>query len=154
MHQHRLSLEDAEQLAQEAICRIFAVDYARYEPDTHGDVLRFLGSILNGLVANQRRHEAYGTSWLVASDVLVESHSSPEEHAMLAEHGRLALAKLRRRAKRDVLVMRLVEAILFDGIHGPAEQAKHLGVRVEAIYEAWRRLREHLEAISNSMGDK
>ena len=155
VHRHRLSLEDAEQIAQDAVCRFFDAEYVRYEPDTHGDVARFLGSIVNGLVVNHRRHDAHGTAWLVGSAGLVDTQPSPEEHAMLAEHGRHALAKLRRRTKRDVLVMRLVEAILFDGIHGPTEQAKHLGVRIKDIYEAWRRLREHLEAISISisMGD-
>lgn len=152
MHDHHLPLADAEQIAQEAIYRYFGGDAERYDAERHGTVLRFLRGIVNGLVSNVRRHEAHGRAWTVESATWIESAPTPEEHAILIEHGRQALARLRRRTKRDPIVWRLVEAIVLEGVCGPTAQAEHLGVRVEDIYEAWRRLKEHLQAISISMG--
>ena len=49
------SLADAEDLAAEAIRRLFDLNYAPWDPAREPDLLRHLGSTVNGLLSNEMR---------------------------------------------------------------------------------------------------
>jgi DNA-directed RNA polymerase specialized sigma24 family protein len=148
---HRLTLEDAEQVAQEALRRFFDPTYALYEPATHGDILRYLGSLVNGIVVNQYRRHASAADWFVGAGGPRESEGSPEDYAIAAEHAHLVLEKLMDRTARDPLAQQLLRVTL-DGVHGAAEQAKCLGVPVEHVYQARRRVKAYISAVLSLMG--
>ena len=148
---HRLSLEDAEQVAQEALGRFFDPLYAKYEPQAHGDILRFLGSTVNGLVVNQQRRDAGSADWFVRSGALVETEPSPEDYAIAAEHAHIVLEKLKQRTTGDPLAQQIITKTL-DGVHGAADQAEALGVSIEEVYRARRRIKDYLAAVIGNLG--
>ena len=148
---HRLSLEDAEQVAQEALGRFFDPAYAAYDPQTHNDLLRFLRSTVNGIVVNQHRRQASSADWFVRSVGLVETEPSPEDYAIAAEHAHIVLEKLTQRTAADPLARRIIATTL-DGIHGATEQAETLGVSIEEVYRARRRIKDYLAAVVGNLG--
>jgi DNA-directed RNA polymerase specialized sigma24 family protein len=151
LRRHRLSPEDAEQIAQEAIRRFFDPAYSRYAPEAHGDVLRFLGSVVNGIVVNQRRRRHERPASTFALDALIDSAPSPEDRAADAEHARAIVAVLMNRTQDDRIARRVLE-IMSQGISKPAEQAAELAVPIAEVYLARRRLKSHLAAVTSPTG--
>jgi len=49
------SLADAEDIAAEAVRRLLDSDYAGWDPNLEPDILRHLGSTVNGLISNESR---------------------------------------------------------------------------------------------------
>lgn len=149
--QHRLSLEDAKQVAQEAIRRFFDPAYLRYDPAVHGTVLSFLGSIVNALVANMRRRGS-SSKWFLGFADGENQPRSPEDHAIAKERFERVLVKLIERTKHDPIARKLLAAML-DGAEGIEQEAGRVGVSIAEIEKARRRLKAHVEKITNSMGD-
>ena len=147
---HHLPLEDAKQVSQEAIRRFFDPDYLPYDLEVHGSVLRFLGSIVNGIVSNGRQRSS-SAKWFLgfASD---EQMESPEEHAIARERFDLVVAKLIERTTRDPIARSLL-AVMLEGVEGIDAEAERVGVSATEIENARRRLKAHVEAITNSLGD-
>lgn len=118
---HRLSPEEAEQDAQEAIRRFFDPSYIRYDPAVHGTVLSFLGSIVNAIVANIRKRSS-SAKWFLGFANDEEQPRSPEEHAIAKERFERVLAKLLERTKHDPIARRLL-AVMLDGAEGIEQEA-------------------------------
>jgi hypothetical protein len=148
---HGLGLEDAKQFAQETMRRFLDPDHARHAVETEAELHRVLGSILNGLLVNYRRHEAHGRAWLAHAEPLVDHAASPEDTAIAEERARAALAMIAARVRGRPLVAKLV-ALILDGVHGAAEQAAMLGEPIERVYEARTTIAHLAEAIEKKLG--
>lgn len=150
VRRHRLSPDDADEVVQQAILRFLDPAYVAYDPAVHGDVLRFLGSIVNSLVANQRRRPSTLPLLVVVFEHL-DTAPSPEDQAIVTEHAREVVALLLERTARDRIASRLL-ALLLEGVTDPEEQAANLGVAVAEIKNAMRRLKTYLETITKGTG--
>jgi hypothetical protein len=148
---HRLLLEDAQQVAQEAIRRFFDPTYLGYDSELHGSVLRFLGSIVNGIVSNERQRGSSAKSFLGFANE--QEMPSPEEDAIARERFNQVVAKLMERTTRDHIARKLL-AVMLEGVEGIEREAEKVGVSAaEEIEKARRRLKAHVEAITNSLGE-
>jgi hypothetical protein len=136
---------------QEAIRRFFDPDYVRYDPDLHGTVLNFLGSIANAIAANTRRRGS-SAKWFLGFANDQEQPRSPEQHAIAKERFERVLAKLLERTKHDSIAQKLL-AVVLDGAEGIEQEAERVGVSVAEIEKALRRLKAHIETITNSLGE-
>lgn len=148
---HRLTAEEAEQDAQEAIRRFFDPDYVRFDPAAHGTLLEFLGSIVNAIVANRRRRGSSSKAFLGWGTDDGEP-MTPEDIAIAREHAGRVVAKLVERTERAPVVARLL-AVLLEGVEGIENEAERVGVSVAEIEKARRRLKAHVEVITNSLGE-
>lgn len=146
-----LAREDAEQVAQEAIGRVFDPAHAPYDPDVHGDLLRFLGSVVNGLISNLRKRRSYTPLSMQAVSALVETAPSPEDDAIAREQARDVVEALLERTADDPIAHRIL-ALMREGVMTPIEQAARLGVPISEIYKAKRRLKTHSGAIRKASG--
>lgn len=151
VRRHRLSPDDADEVVQQAILRFLDPAYVAYDPAVHGDVLRFLGSIVNSLVANQRRRPSTIPLLVVVFEHLTDTAPSPEDQAIGTEHAREVVALLLERTARDPIAGRLL-TLLLEGVTDPEEQAAKLGVPVAEIKNAMRRLKTHLETLTKGTG--
>ena len=148
---HRLTSEQAEQDAQEAISRVFDPAYIRYDPAVHGTLLEFLGSIVNAIVANRRRRGS-PAKWFLGLEGDEEEPRSPEEHAIAKERFERVLVKLLERTKHDPIARKLL-AVMLEGVEGIENEADRVGVTAAQIEKALRRLKAHVEVITNSLGE-
>jgi hypothetical protein len=151
---HRLGNDDAQEVAQEAIRRYFDPKYAAWDREKYPELLRFLGSTVNGIVSNMRKRAANRHE--LATDNLAESdwhdHSPSAEQRLLdAALGRKAVGMLLEAAKGNQLVEDVCLQ-MFCGIDTPAEQASALGVPVESVYEARRRLDALKAKVKTALG--
>lgn len=146
-----LTREDAEQVAQEAIGRVFDPAYAPYDADLHGDLLRFLGSVVNGMISNLRKRRSYTPLSMQAVSAVVETAPSPEDHAIAREQAREVVDVLVERTADDPIAHRIL-TLIEEGVITPIEQAARLGVPIAEIYKAKRRLKTHCAAIRKASG--
>jgi hypothetical protein len=149
----RGSLADAEDLAGQAIRQFLDPDYASWNPEEEPDLLRHLGSILNGVLNNSLRRKALGVERPLdtpeASRVAVEDPSAQRRVIAREQAGR-AIRLLSERIVGDDLV-ESVFLLELDGIDIPSEQAIELDRPVAEIYKARRRLGAHREAVRRQL---
>jgi hypothetical protein len=139
---HRLEPEDAKQVAQEALRRFFDPEYADWDPEKYPTILRFLGSIVNGIVSDMRKRARFASDRSVEAlpeSTLLHRVPSPEDRVLDAALGRQAVSMLLENAQGD----RVVEDVclqMLEGNDGAASQASALGLPIRTVYEARRRL--------------
>ena len=150
---HRRSLETAKEIAQEAITRIWDRGYKAWNPEEQPSLLEHLGSVVNGIIRNQ--YTAAGTR--------AEYLREPERIARLADKtgtpygGRedqridagAFLSTIHARLACDSVAGQVLLSIA-DGIDRPREQAEYLKRPVGDIYNAKRRLLDHVAAIARN----
>lgn len=151
VRRHRLSPDDADEVVQQATLRFLDPAYVAYDPAVHGDVLRFLGSIVNSLVANRRRRPSTAPLLVVVFEHVTDTAPSPEDEAIANEHAREIVTLLLERTVHDRIAGRLL-TLLLEGITDPEDQAAKLAVSIAEIKNAMRRLKTHLETITKGTG--
>jgi hypothetical protein len=149
-------LEEAEDVAGEAIRRFLDPEYAGWDPEREPSLERHLGSIVNGLLRNRIRVKA--TTHEVAHDfasspvmaVVSSPAPDPEDRAMDRSLARRARELLENelRGDEDAEGVFLLE---IDGISEPKEQAQALGLPIAKVYKARFRLGLAREAVRRRM---
>jgi DNA-directed RNA polymerase specialized sigma24 family protein len=142
----RGTMEDAQDLAFEAIRRALDPDYADWDPGAQPSLLRHLGSVVNGLIQNRTRSRALALASARKPETLDVVGPSPEDGLSARQQTERALELLSSRLGADA-VARSVLALTLDGIDKPRHQAERLGAPVGDIYNARRRLDGHIDAV-------
>lgn len=157
---HRLGTrgtwQDAEQLAQEAICRFLDPEYAAWDTEKQPDIMLHLGSIVNGVLANHvRKWENCKIDHKEPNKLGAEIDNrqrrsgnsiSAEGKCSDSPDARKVLSILTDRLAQDSLCQEVL-LLHMDGIDRPAEQATALERPVKEINNARRRLDDHLQAV-------
>lgn len=147
------SLADAEDIAAEAIRRLLDSDYAAWDPNLEPNLLRHLGSTVNGLISNESRsarlkmeRSLSDPSVFRSAERVTASGDKIEE----SDECQQALRLLEARVADDELMKRLL-SLENGGVTKPATQATQLRVSVEVIYKARRRLARHRDAVRREL---
>lgn len=144
--------ELAQDMAFEALRRMFDDAYASPHDGSPGSMILALGSLVNGLVNNHRRklstqrESTHDLSEASMTRRLRDERESPEEQVTRRQYTERVLDALRVRVAEDPLGAAIVEGCL-RGVDEPAAQAAELGVSVREIYNANRRLKKHYAAV-------
>ena len=147
------SLADAEDLAAEAIRLLLDSYYAPWNPHHEPDLLRHLGSTVNGLLSNELRTVRAKKERSISDPSILKSANeviAPNGNAAEVDEYRRAIAMLERRVADDELIRRLLP-LERDGITKAAAQAAQLEVGIDAIYKARRRLAGHRQAVRREL---
>ena len=150
------SLADAEDIAAEAIRRLLDSDYAGWDPNLEPDLLRHLGSTVNGLISNESRgarlkveRSLSDPSVFRSAERIAASGDKMDE----TDECQRALRLLEARVAGDELMKGLL-SLENGGVTKPAMQATQLRVSVDVVYKARRRLARHREAVRRELEGK
>lgn len=149
----RGSMDDVEEIAQEAIRRCFDPEYATWDQAKYPDLSEFLGSIANGLIQNltKKKSTTEETPEPPQSVAFATAHTSeamtPEAQVADRELLERAFSMISERIDGRPLVEDVFLAGFADGIVKAAEQAEKLGRPVSQVYEARRELARHLAEV-------
>lgn len=161
---HRLSRfglstpELAQDMAFEALRRMFDDAYASPHDGTMEGIMAALGSLVNGLISNHRRKlstRREKTHDPVEFRMVCRAKATgldPESHTVRRQYEERVLEALRIRVAGDPLGAAIVERCL-RGVDEPGEQAQELGVSLRDIYNANRRLKKHYAAVRAQFED-
>jgi hypothetical protein len=147
------SLADAEDLAAEAIRRLFDSNYAPWDPAREPDLLRHLGSTVNGLLSNEMRAARVKLELSLSVPSVLESAEqtaaadAPPDAVDDYHH---AMSLLEARIANDEIASQLL-SLEAEGVTKPALQAAQLKLEVAAIYAARRRLARHCQAVRREL---
>ena len=147
------SLADAEDLAAEAIRRLFDSNYAPWDPAREPDLLRHLGSTVNGLLSNEIRAARVKLERSLSVPSVLESaeqFSAADAHPDGADDYRHAILLLEARIANDEIASQLL-LLEEEGVTKAALQAAQLKLDVAAIYAARRRLARHCQAVRREL---
>jgi hypothetical protein len=147
------SRADAEDIAAEAIRRLLDSEYAGWDPKLEPDLLRYLGSTVNGLISNESRSARLKVERSLSDPSVFRSAERVTASGDKMEEGdecQRALQLLEVRVADDELMKRLL-SLENGGVSKPATQASQLKVSVEVIYRARRRLARHREAVRREL---
>jgi hypothetical protein len=143
------SLADAEDLAAEAIRRLFDSNYAPWDPAREPDLLRHLGSTVNGLLSNEMRAARVKLEHSLSVPSVLESAeqtAAADAYPDAADDYHHAMSLLEARIANDEIASQLL-SLEEEGVTKPALQAAQLKLEVAAIYAARRRLARHCQAV-------
>jgi len=149
----RGSLADAADLAGEAIRQFFDPDYASWNPEAEPDLLRHLGSRLNGVLNNWLRRKAREVERPLdtpEANRLAGDDPSAQRRIITREEAARAIRLLSERIVGNELVENIL-ILELDGIDTASEQAKQLDRPVAEIYKARRLLGTHREAVRRQL---
>ena len=150
------SLADAEDMAAEAIRRLLDSDYADWDAGREPDLLRYLGSTVNGLISNTSRAARLRVERSLSDPSILQSaertmtSSAKNDEVEECQRARLLLD---RRVADDEL-MRGLLALENEGITKPAMQATRLELAISVIYKARRRLTRLREAVRREVASE
>jgi hypothetical protein len=150
------SLAEAEDLAAEAIRRLFDSNYKPWDPVREPDLLRHLGSTVNGLLSNDMRAARVKRKRSLSLPLVLQS---AEQTATLdadpdaADSYRHAMSLLEARLAKDEIASQLLW-LEEEGVTKAALQAAQLKMDVAAIYSARRRLARHCQAVGRELKGK
>jgi hypothetical protein len=147
------SLADAEDLAAEAIRRLFDSNYAPWDPAREPDLLRHLGSTVNGLLSNEMRAARVKLELSLSVPSVLESAeqtAAADAHPDAVDDYHHAMSLLEARIANDEIASQLL-SLEEEGVTKPALQAVQLKLEVAAIYAARRRLARHCQAVRREL---
>lgn len=152
--------ELAEDIAFEAMRRMFDDAYADIDGHDTKTILFHLGSVVNGIVNNHRRKQATSQEVLHKRDTCSTSSTyiqdplpNPEVTASKRQYAQHVLHALRARIAHDPVCSALITHTL-DGIEKPRDQAMLMGITIHEVYNANRRLKQHYAALRLQFQDK
>ena len=151
------SLADAEDLAAEAIRRLLDTNFAEWNRDREPDLLRHLGSTVNGLLSNELRGARLKVERSLSDpsvNQLAEQTAAPERKVDEVDASRRSLSLLEARVAADELARKIL-SLEEEGITKPSMMAARLKAAVAEIYKARRRLARHRAAVRKELaGEK
>jgi hypothetical protein len=146
----RLQEADAAEVVQEAIRQYIAA--GKTASDGLEALLSALRSRVNGVLRNQRTSKSANMlgEALQTDPVDLADAYDPERTVVGQEWARIAIGLLLERIQDDELLVEMVMK-MGDGVHDPADLAEALGVEIQVVYNARRRLAAHRDAVKASM---
>jgi hypothetical protein len=150
----RGSWETAEDLAKDAITAFFARAHARWEPEVPLD--DFLVSLLNNEVSNWKKKKSTTSEVAMPKRLhppATGERESPESLASDAERAAIVCARLEKRATSDGPVTGLV-AKFRSWVDSPKDQAAQLGMDMQQVRNARKRLFRHHEEIERELQEE
>jgi hypothetical protein len=146
------SMERAEDLAHDAIERLWTDVGVRWDPATEQSLLRFLTGLVRGELSNQRRKKATTHEKATDDETLAELHDdggSGAPDALLSERETLhhGWTALRQRTQDDAIASSVVD-LFARHVTDAAEQAAASGHSIDDIRRARRRVFDHAAAIA------
>jgi DNA-directed RNA polymerase specialized sigma24 family protein len=154
---HKTSWEDAEDIAQTAIRRAFDPKCQRWNPKAQPNIFWFLGNVVPGIIANNRRKRRAGhVETLYDQDDLEElapdAIDATDDVMARRERARLIIEEL----KLQVATDRACAAVLLayeEEIDAPAEQSQVAGLTMQAVYNARTKLRALAQKIAQTFDE-
>lgn len=148
MKRHRMGPDDAEETVQAAIQQFLAAGGVA-DPARPRELLHALGSRVNGIAVNHRRKRANQAIALTkdGDEPDAEDETTGEARLVRDDHARRTLAALVEDVRGDTLLAAMLHHMI-DGIDEPAELARALAVDVREVYNARRRLKMRVEAVT------
>jgi DNA-directed RNA polymerase specialized sigma24 family protein len=146
----RASVQDAQDIACEAIRRVFDPKYKDWDPAAEPNVVQHLASVVNGLVSNRRRTkrelllvDAPGATGVAEP---VDESAAADDKVLASEILDRATARIESdRVATDVLLLEL------EGVSKPSDQAHRLKLSVSAVNNARRRLENHFAVVRSEL---
>jgi DNA-directed RNA polymerase specialized sigma24 family protein len=132
--------DDAEEMTQRAIATLFNPDHAPW--DGKKDLFLFVCDRLSNEWANERQRRRVRRNTTVDEHIEergAPSSRRPERLVEAKEHQEKCLAALRDELAGDTEALGVLDQMAL-GVDEPADQARALGVPVEEIYNANRRI--------------
>jgi DNA-directed RNA polymerase specialized sigma24 family protein len=149
-------VRDVEDIVQEAIAHAWDPEYQRWDPSREPELLRFLMSHVNSIVANgygtqKRRKPVRDPEKALAFKPALAP--TPERALELADLADRAATMLRERlaASADALGDQLL-TLFEEEIAAPAEQAQATARPIDDIRFARRRVFRHADAVRTELG--
>jgi hypothetical protein len=151
-------LNAAKELVHEAMIRVIDPERSPWDPTAQPNLLRHVGSVMNSLVANQRRADQRHptVSHDPALDRRIDDAPSPEARLLEVEDRtetmaqlRFWMVELRARLEGDALALGKI-ALLYEGIDGGDEQAARLGCTRDDVYRANERIAYHVNLVKRA----
>lgn len=142
--------EDAEQLAGEAVAHLFDPTRKRWDPEKEPDLLRFLGSVVNGLIQNFVKKKSGREPVLddpEGAHEVAEPARPLDDELHARARSRRKLQFLYERVRDDELALELL-MLETEGISKPADQAAETKRPIKDVYNARRRLDGHKNAVT------
>lgn len=146
------STDDARDLAQSAITRLFAFD-SKWDPQKQPDVFSFLTSVVNSLAYNARKNAASrnlsiddGAAGQEMAARLADPNLTPEDAQSIHDIYARRLERLRARLADDPDAARLLELTL-EGADKPAELKRVTGMsddKLQAVRKRMQRAALHV----------
>ena len=155
----RRSMERAEDLAQDAIARVWEDAGVRWDPAVEPSLFRFLTGILRGDLSNQRRLKRTSRETLPGKDVLEAqadanaTAEAPEELLIRRETTQRVFDAILARGPDDEIGSAIV-ALFARGIDRAAEQAEASGCSIDEIQRARRRVFDRAAAVKRELGEE
>jgi hypothetical protein len=184
----KTSWETAEEIAQDAITRVLDRAHNAWNRELYPELFDYLGSAVNGRVANElRRRARRGPSISLRDDARIHDDEEddpvaisrdrqdedepemapPPDGVLLVEattaldlltsvsneaaRAEAAFAALRARLEGDTLCIALLDRRRTEKEARPADDAKALGVDVNDIYVAKKRILHHTRAVARDL---
>lgn len=142
---HGLSVEDAEDISQQALCRVFDDKLPGWDEQRYPTMREWLGSIVNGLVANLRKNVGRKREKLLkegkpdaepgTDGEAVYAPPLPDEAAITAERASRAISRVLELVKGDTLAEAVV-MLKVEDVDTARDQAEALKVDVAKVYRA------------------
>jgi hypothetical protein len=156
----RRSMERAQEIAQEAITRLYDGEYAAWDPEKEPSLFLFLTSIVNSLAYGDRIKSANNKEARVKSKKqeravarIAAPEASPEEEVVARDLQKRMWTEIRANVAGDARVNDLAD-LVEDGIDAPAEQAAKLGVSIEEVRTARRRFFTQVEKVARAFTEE
>ncbi|MGO8997483.1 MAG: hypothetical protein ACLQVI_29560 [Polyangiaceae bacterium] len=155
---HKRSWEDAEDIAQTALRRVFDARCQRWNPKTQPNIFWFLGNMVPGILANERRKRRAGRVETpyehedleeLASEVFEATLEATDETMARRERARQIVEELRAQVAGERAVASVLAAFE-DEIDDPHAQAEATGLAMQAVYNARSKLRALATQIAQS----
>jgi hypothetical protein len=171
----KTSWEAAQEIAHDAIADLLDPAYAEWDRDKYPDLFDRLGSFVNGRVQNYfRRMRRRGKEVAIVGDVedrpeieggddpgevpeqapldgeVVVDDWTPYEEPDFVTISEVAMATLRARVANDTMCLGILDLIQ-GGIGHAGKHAEVLGVPVEDVYTAKRRLLHHARKVAQDL---
>ena len=116
------------------------------------ELLRAIGSRVNGIAVNRRRNKAVSAVLLTTDGSFDDGgdESEFEDSLVNDDLARRGVSAILERIEADELVFSIV-SLMAEEVYEPAEQAKRLGRAIGDVYNARRRLADHARAVRKQM---
>ncbi len=153
------SMERAEDLAQDAIARVWTDAGVRWDRAIEPSLLRFLTGILRGDLSNQRRLKRTTRERLLGDETLeAESDArttadGPEDRLIRRETVERVFEAIHARAPEDDVGADVI-ALFARGTDGATEQAEASGHSIDEIRRARRRVFDRAAAVKRELGEE
>ncbi|MGO8994535.1 MAG: hypothetical protein ACLQVI_14550, partial [Polyangiaceae bacterium] len=150
------SMDRAEDIAHDAIARLWEDAGVRWDPQAEPNLFRFLTGLVRGDLSNERRLKATTDVDLPGPQAVeaLRDKSEPGAETLLirAESVHRIFSPLRERTASDAVASAVVD-LFARGIDGAADQVEASGHSIDDIRRARRRVFDHVAAIKRELGD-